>query len=78
MKKNYSKPEIVFESFKMTSSIANPCADGFQTNSSSLDSCEYVHNNVNVFGTQNGDCLIKQDEATCYDVPVAGIVLFNS
>ena len=79
MKKNYSKPEIVFESFKLSTSIAGNCAEGFQTNSSTLESCEYNHNGMIIFGSTNNDCVtFKHDEETCYQVPVEGVTLFNS
>lgn len=78
MRKPYNKPEISFENFAMSTNIAGTCDDGFQTNSSTVDSCEYNHNGMIVFGTSNGTCIIKTDEKTCYDVPTAGVVLFSS
>lgn len=80
MKKNYSKPEIVFESFKMASSIANgTCSETNQVNSGDVTNCEYIYNGVNLFGSDNAACFFKGDKTdTCYDVPVEGIILFNS
>jgi hypothetical protein len=78
MKKAYIKPMISFESFKMSSSIAGTCDDGFQTNSGTIHSCEYIYNGMSLFGNSNGDCFFKNDETTCYHVPIDGIVLFGS
>ena len=80
MKKTYSKPEIVFESFKISSNIAvgSSCDEGYRVNSTA-NTCYYSYNDVTLFGTDNGSCLFKGDESdTCYDVPLSGIVMFNS
>lgn len=78
MKKTYAKPEIFFENFKMTSSIANgSCSDGFEVSSSSIDTCSYNHNGVKYFGSDNV-CVYVTSDATCYQVPIPGVTLFAS
>lgn len=79
MKKEYVKPTISFESFKMSSNIAGVCEDGYKANFGNSGDCEYSYSGVSIFGTENGLCLFKGDEKdTCYDVPLDGIVIFGS
>ena len=63
MKKTYSKPEIIFESFKMTSSIANTCS-GLQGYISDGSVCEIVDNGFTIFNSDNDQC----DPHGCYHV----------
>lgn len=78
MKKEYCKPTISFESFKMSSSIAGAC-EGNQADFADASSCEYSYNGVSIFGTDNGACIFKGDETdTCYQVPIEGVIIFNS
>lgn len=66
MKKNYSKPEIVFESFKVTTSIASSCANKINAD---IDSCEVSYGWDVVFSEKNTDCtLISNDSIECYHV----------
>jgi hypothetical protein len=79
MKKNYSKPEIVFESFKLSTSIAGDCEEGYKANFGNSGDCVYSDGGVSIFGNDNTNCLFKGDEKdTCYDVPLVGIVIFGS
>lgn len=78
MKKNYSKPEIVFESFKLTTSIANTCG-GMKGNHDNGDSCELViedsGDKLTVFNTGlNSDC----EDVNCYHVTSASPDVFAS
>lgn len=72
MKKNYSKPEIVFESFKLSTSIAGTCTQ--QANSGDENSCEFTTpmgftifvsacTDESEFSVQDGEY------GFCYDVP---------
>ena len=79
MKKNYSKPEIVFESFKLTSSIANTCA-GLKGNQTDGNQCELEINDggfsIVVFNTglDTNDC----QDINCYHVTAASPDVFGS
>jgi hypothetical protein len=79
MKKNYSKPEIVFESFKLSTSVAGNCDDGYKANSGDITNCEIYDNGMSIFGDINGSCFFKGDETkTCYHVPIDTIIIFSS
>ena len=78
MKRAYSKPEIFFESFKLSSSIANTC-DGLKCNTGDPLTCEVdISENgleMVLFTTgKNGDC----NTATCYHGPQLTTTVFGS
>ncbi len=81
MKKNYSKPDLYFESFELTANIAN-CShlDFGKANSADINTCSFsfygvgdvFNNGMCVYNTQNGGL-----EMFCYHTaPTAA--LFNS
>lgn len=82
MKKTYRKPEIFFENFSLSTSIAGNCDVAIGLPSQFV--CGIPDENglgMKIFN--GGDCTIPGDENTmhngfCYHVPTAGIVLFNS
>ena len=78
MKKAYSKPNIFFESFKLSSSIANTC-DGLKCNTMDENQCEadITENDWDMvlFAVGvNQDC----NQATCYDIPANTGNVFGS
>lgn len=76
MKKNYSKPEIVFESFKLSTSIAGTCV--FNDTATDLNSCSLevggfiIFSDICDFGPQQ----VGAD--VCYDVPTDDTRVFAS
>lgn len=89
MKKTYSKPEIVFESFSLSTNIAGDCET--KTNTQYSGSCGYPLRGEVLFilgmygcttGPQesiagDGSTIIGNDEV-CYHVPTSYNNLFNS
>ncbi len=78
MKKTYNKPQIVFESFEITTSIAAGCMFLTDTKSDS-NSCSYTENGVTIF-TSKDVCGMDDTDAKgfCYHVPTDSYVIFNS
>ena len=72
MKKTYSKPVIVFESFQLATSIASGCADGTKI---PVDVGGFT-----VFADKGCDTLPQEeiDENSCYHVPTADSNVFSS
>ena len=66
MKKTYSKPVIVFESFKMTSSIANNCGE-YKANHGDGYECtlDVYENGFTYIVFDDTDC----NTNICYHVP---------
>ena len=77
MKKNYSKPEIVFESFKMSSNIATPCADKISSNESSCGIPDLFGTYFAV-GADGSVCTLDADTVDCYDVSANNPGVFGS
>lgn len=82
MKKVYNKPEIMFDSFSMSTNIASNC--GTITNLPSKDQCGYKpdrSNNIYFISTIN-HCAFTEDDGEyngiCYHNPVTEDVLFSS
>ena len=80
MKKNYSKPEIVFESFKLTTSIASNC--DYNSNSGDKNTCSvdvgwgpsvFVSKPICSVESENGN-----EFEVCYDVPTDDTRVFGS
>ena len=63
----------MFESFKMTYSIATTCS-GYQANLADGNSCELLDNGYKIFNASNEDC----DPYGCYHVMVPGVEVFGS
>ena len=84
MKKTYSKPEIMFESFTMSTNIAAGCEKTFGLYSRGACGIPTNTPGVTIFNsTLNGDCTADGgDSATynglCYHVPIESDNLFNS
>lgn len=81
MKKTYSKPEIVFENFAVSTNIAGSC--NFLVNNSVKYVCAYhdVRNDKYVFTSEISACVTKNEDGSngiCYHVPVETSDLFNS
>ena len=83
MKKEYSAPEIIFESFALTTSIAGGCE--YKTHSPSQGNCGYPYEGGNgdkLFTGLVSDCDIPIDDNEenlfCYHVPVDSMNIFNS
>ncbi len=80
MKKIYSKPEIVFESFKLSTSIAGTCTlDGTQTNE---NSCGYDTGVGVVFISMASGCTFEAQDGEvsdiCYHEPTEDSKVFGS
>lgn len=90
MKKKYSKPEIVFESFTLSTNIAGDCS--VPTSTPNQGSCAYTvetkYGTWHVFtdavaacGTSDGSLDQLEDgiyNGICYNVPYDESTLFNS
>ena len=94
MKKTYTKPEISFESFLMSTNIAGDC-EAKPDNQSNFDSCGMVFAPYVVFGSDLGGCTtssgnlipfpvapntgtIVKNDTVCYHVPAESSNIFNS
>lgn len=88
MKKTYTKPEILFENFSLSTNIAGTC--DIKTNTPAQGTCAYVVTagplTWNVFTSGISACTTSEAEdgaadgaynGICYDVPF-GDNLFNS
>ncbi len=73
MKKNYSKPEIVFESFKLSTSIAGTCATKEDPYEGAGGFIIFVTPSVCDFTPQE-----DESSGICYQVPNEDIRMFAS
>lgn len=88
MKKMYSKPEIVFENFAISTNIAGDCEVPFVNNPSKGSCAVTGTGGIAVFDSQVGAvCVFKPGEVgydddyydqLCYHVPTEYNNLFNS
>ena len=84
MKKKYSRPDIAFESFSLSSSIAGNCE--VKTDTKGGGECGYPLDGLgSIFLLNMGDCVVKiTDEQSlnfngfCYHIPTENSNLFNS
>lgn len=82
MKKLYIKPEIMFESFSLSTNIAGDCEE--KTNNPTNGTCGMDFSGFKVFmHDMNGCSDIKVNDGEsfnglCYDTPTADNNLFNS
>ena len=76
MKKNYSKPEIVFESFKLSTSIAGTCE--LFGNQADPTNCEYDTGIGIIFATCEYSSQDGTEFGVCYDVPTGDPKVFGS
>lgn len=91
MKKTYTKPEISFESFLMSTNIAGDCELKADTQSN-YNTCGLVFGDKILFGTNLTGCTKYGDhsllfkpyekkegyESFCYHTPTTGTNIFNS
>ena len=82
MKKTYTKPEIVFESFSFSTSIAGDCERIVGNPSRGTCGVPDATGQFPVFIDSNTGCVITgsddQYDGFCYHVPVDSKNLFNS
>ena len=82
MKKSYSQPDIVFESFSLCSSIAAGC--GVKVGVMNNGDCGLPYGNRVVFLENVNGCIWKIQDGSkefnglCYHVPIDALSLFNS
>ena len=82
MRKQYSEPNIIFESFSLCSSIAAGCAKKINTYANG--DCGVPYGKRIVFTHAVAGCKIKAEDGSalydglCYDVPIDMNALFNS
>ncbi|MBE6919467.1 MAG: hypothetical protein E7469_07270 [Ruminococcaceae bacterium] len=90
MKKTYTKPEISFESFLMSTNIAGDCEIRANTNTN-YNTCGHVYGDKILFGTDLGGCLRYEgknqlinpgsgltNDSFCYHTPTEASNIFNS
>ena len=86
MKKSYVKPQVYFEDFQLSASIAANCADGYKndpnvTPRDAVSGCGYTLNGNKVF-VSSPDCYYEsqtgEDYGLCYHVPADANRLFAS
>ena len=84
MKKVYSKPEIVFENFSLTTNIAGGCEVKTWT-PTNADLCAYQpprFPDLNIFLEESSACTTKEADGEydgfCYHIPTETNNLFNS
>lgn len=82
MKKTYTKPEISFESFLMSTNIAGDCEKPFVNNASKGTCAVLGTGGIAVFDGSVGACKFTAEndqwDGLCYHVPTEAANLFNS
>lgn len=88
MKKSYVKPQVLFEDFQLSASIANGCTpDIWLQINSSRGTCGYSYTGMTLFTDgdavckkENGGTPVKDDGTygVCYHVPEETYRLFTS
>lgn len=73
MKKIYNKPQIVFESFELTASIAAGCMQIVEKE----ENGDYTDNGYIIFGESCEDIQLNE-ENFCYHVPYEAMALLTS
>lgn len=82
MKKAYTKPEIVFEDFSLSTNIAAGCE--FPSQIHAKDSCGFYFEGVGfIFITEESGCVDREIETgvfsgICYHVPTEDSNVFSS
>ena len=81
MKKKYEKPQIMFEDFTLTNSIAGDCE--IKVKNPSRDSCPYqLRTGEQIFISNLTGCITHEDDGDyngiCYHVPIESNNLFAS
>lgn len=79
MKKEYKKPELLFDSFELSESIASGCE---HTTDHAMNQCAYNAGGRNIFVDGVAACITKPQDGTydgiCYHVPNENSNLFTS
>ena len=85
MKIKYSKPDIMYESFSLSTSIASTCAIKTGTDLQAAKQCGYDYGGVILFlEGMTKACQIEIEDGSpyfdsiCYHVPTTATGLFNS
>ena len=84
MKKAYTKPEIAYESFMMSTNIAGDCEGATPSNYSNYDSCGLLLSGLFVFLEGYNGCTDLPIGANdswdgyCYHTPTETTNIFNS
>ncbi len=83
MKKTYVKPEVHFESFELSTSIATGCSEGYNhsnTNFGNPDTCTLKFGTETVFLSKEANCTLTDFDPNqfCYHVPTANDKIFSS
>ena len=82
MRKIYSKPEIIFESFSMSTNIAGDCSEPYVKNPSKGSCGIATSSGQRIFVDKSTGCDYPDDDGLynnlCYDVPMGYEGLFNS
>ena len=85
MKNKYSKPDVVFESFSLSTSIAGTCTIKTGTDLQAARQCGYDYGGVILFlNGMTNICSIQVEDGSpvfdslCYHVPTQLTTLFNS
>lgn len=78
MKKSYQKPEIHYESFLLSQSIATTCDVG--AHYASEDSCAFYIEEIDmwIFSHGTDGCVYHNWDNICYHVPNGVISIFQS
>ncbi len=80
MKKKYIKPDVVFESFELTSAVAADCS--VIGSPSAAYVCPVVDDELGItIFTSTSGCQYSApgvNDRVCYDVPFAGLTVFES
>lgn len=77
MKKTYVKPRVYFESFQLSANIASGCSLKLGHDA---ETCIWQDGVESIFAGTNNLCTLTPDKANniCYDIPTAGLNLFDS
>ena len=79
MKKVYEQPEIVFESFSLSTSISKDCE--VKTDAQAYNTCAIGTGGIAMFDGSIKSCVFvpgEEYDGPCYHVPVETENLFNS
>lgn len=83
MKKTYVKPEVHFESFELSTSIATGCSASYNhgnTNFGNANQCYLIYGTDKVFLEKTAGCTLTDfdENMFCYHVPAANDKIFSS
>lgn len=81
MKKSYVKPQVYFESFQLSTSIAGTCTPGLTTQASAANGCKVNDSGAATMGLflSRFQCDVPNDDAGyCYQSSMEGKTLLTS